>query len=154
MTSWIDSAHERDLLNVAQSLGMEVREPRGANGGAFGPCPACNAKRRHPTSKDRRLACGVQRDEKGWRCSSVMRQAITSILRVGEGGAALLPICPMRRRHACANGSASIGRASSRSAHQSDAVQPGRQTGRTIIQTTASSKLWTDRVRRRRRSRR
>lgn len=68
MTSWIDSAHERDLLSVAQSLGMEVREPRGANGGAFGPCPACNAKRRHPTSKDRRLACGVRQDEKGWRC--------------------------------------------------------------------------------------
>lgn len=52
--------------DVAAALGYEVKR-RGA-ALAFGPCPACNAERRHTKSGDRRGAIGIRTDGRGWRC--------------------------------------------------------------------------------------
>lgn len=69
MTSapWIDQIGRQHCRAVAAELGLEVQKPRGASGGSF-ECPACGAKRRHPTRKDPRLAVGVRPAGDGWRC--------------------------------------------------------------------------------------
>lgn len=64
---WIEGMRGASVLSVAASLGLAIREPRGAGGGAF-PCPACGAERRHRKTGDKRPAAGVRRDGSGWRC--------------------------------------------------------------------------------------
>ena len=64
---WVDALGREHVLEVARALGLEAREPRGASGGQCA-CPACGAVRRHPSRHDRRLAVGVRREGRGWRC--------------------------------------------------------------------------------------
>jgi hypothetical protein len=65
--SWVDRV-PRDVLEVARALHLGTMPQRGASGGAFSPCPACGAERRHQSRRDARLACGVRADGAGWRC--------------------------------------------------------------------------------------
>lgn len=55
------------MLGVAKRLGLDVQPARGSSGGSF-RCPACNAKRRHTKTSDKRAAAGVRNDGRGWRC--------------------------------------------------------------------------------------
>lgn len=64
---WVDALGREHVLEVAKALGLETRAPRGASGGSCA-CPACAAVRRHPSRHDRRLAIGVRREGRGWRC--------------------------------------------------------------------------------------
>lgn len=58
---------ECHVLDVAEALGLETQESRGASGGSFA-CPVCGAETRHASRGDRRLACGVRGDGSGWSC--------------------------------------------------------------------------------------
>lgn len=52
---------------VARAFGVVVEAARGKHGGHF-PCPVCGSATRHTQTSDRRGACGIRRDGKGWRC--------------------------------------------------------------------------------------
>ncbi len=67
MTSWAERVVDRGVLAVARALGLAVTPPRNGTGGAL-YCPACNAERRHTKSGDKRLACDVVRNGRGWHC--------------------------------------------------------------------------------------
>lgn len=64
---WVDRLGREHVLEVARALGLETREPRGASGGQAA-CPSCGAALRHPSRHDRRLAVGIRREGRGWRC--------------------------------------------------------------------------------------
>lgn len=54
------------IRRVAVALGLTVR-PTGLSHG-FGPCPSCKSELRHRKSNDRRPACGMRPDDRGWLC--------------------------------------------------------------------------------------
>lgn len=62
---WMEAARGLPVADVAESLGLTVHA-QGRRG--IGPCPACNAERRHPSRHDRRGALELTRDGHGWRC--------------------------------------------------------------------------------------
>lgn len=65
--SWTARLGPLLAVDVARELGLEVRE--NPSGWSIGPCPACDADRRHPSRKDRRGAIGVgSKHPEGWRC--------------------------------------------------------------------------------------
>lgn len=65
----IERLKQRPIGAIAAALGLQVQQPRGAGGGAFGPCPACGREKRNAsTPGERRLACGIRADGLGWRC--------------------------------------------------------------------------------------
>jgi len=66
-TPWAERVVSRGVLAVARSLGLAVTPPRNGTGGAL-HCPACHATTRHTKSSDRRLACDVTRNGRGWHC--------------------------------------------------------------------------------------
>lgn len=67
-TSFLEPIRSASVLAVAAALGLKVRRGGPSSGGAFGPCLACGAERRHTKTGDRRLACGVRSDGLGYRC--------------------------------------------------------------------------------------
>jgi hypothetical protein len=65
---WFSLMQRAPVPNVAAGLGMKMMRSHGASGGSIFCCPACQAERRHPSTRDRRGALGVRRDALGWRC--------------------------------------------------------------------------------------
>ena len=61
MQDWLSDLKNAGVMGVAQRLGLRHKKQR------IEPCPVCNAER---TSKDKRPAVGVRRDNKGWKCHS------------------------------------------------------------------------------------
>ncbi len=57
----------RGVSAVARAFGAFVSGKRGRSGGHF-VCPVCNAATRHTKTSDKRGACGIRRDDAGWRC--------------------------------------------------------------------------------------
>lgn len=59
--SWLSDVKSKGVPAVIQALNLKVGKSN-----SFGPCPACTELQR--SSGDARLACGIARDSKGWRC--------------------------------------------------------------------------------------
>jgi len=64
VSQWAAEVKARGVADVAAALGLEVR-PRSKS---LGPCPACQAPRRHTKTGDHRGAVGLTPDGLGWRC--------------------------------------------------------------------------------------
>ncbi len=144
--TWIDDAHERDPLRVASALGLEVREARGANGGAFGPCPSCKAKRRHPNHKDRRLACGVRQDGNGWRCfecdASGDQVDLVAFVREGERFAKLDQEAKRRVSEWFGVDRPVRDRAPASSPSRSHQSSPGTEPARNVLDASELADVW------------
>lgn len=62
---WFSDVNAQGVRRVAAALDMQVADKRSSG---IGPCPCCNAEKRHPRRHDRRLSIGVRPDDQGWRC--------------------------------------------------------------------------------------
>jgi hypothetical protein len=59
--NWFDAVRDIPLPEILGKIGLRYGRRQG-----FGPCPVCGATRRG--HRDRRMPCGLRRDNKGWCC--------------------------------------------------------------------------------------
>lgn len=61
---WFAEVNACGVVAIATQFGLDHNERTHA----LGPCPSCNAAKRHPKRGDKRGALGVRRDGRGWVC--------------------------------------------------------------------------------------